>query len=46
MASKAMTAVPRGFLFCAKHTPVNPAEDSEDPLFADAGPGGAEFVFG
>jgi hypothetical protein len=46
MASKAMTAVPRGFLFCAKHTPVNPADDGEDPLFADAGPSRAEFVFG
>jgi hypothetical protein len=46
MASKAMTAVPRGYLFCAKRTPVNPAEDSEDSLFADAGSGGAEFVFG
>ena len=48
MASKALTAVPRGFLFCASHKPIETLDDSdgEDHLFAKPHPGRQEFLLG
>jgi hypothetical protein len=46
MASRAMTGVPRGFLFCANYMPVDPAEDSDEPSDADVLGRRGEFVFG
>jgi hypothetical protein len=45
MASKALTAVPRGFLFCAKYWQMTGVED-EDPDFAALNSPHTEFVFG
>jgi AAA domain len=44
MASKALTAVPRGFLFCAKYTPKASAEGKDDP--GEPPPPRNEFVLG
>ena len=48
MASKALTAVPRGFLFCASHKPIETLDDSdgEDHLFAEPPSGRQEFLLG
>ena len=48
MASKALTAVPRGFLFCASHKPIEALDDSdgEDHLLAKSQSGWQEFLLG
>lgn len=48
MASKALTAVPRGFLFCASHKPIEALDDSdgEDHLLAESQSGRQEFLLG
>jgi energy-coupling factor transporter ATP-binding protein EcfA2 len=48
MASKALTAVPRGFLFCANHKPIETLDDSdgEDHLLAEPQSGPQEFLLG
>jgi AAA domain len=44
MGSRALTGVPRAFLFCAKYTPAEQGEGEPDP--ADVLNRGPEFVFG
>jgi hypothetical protein len=48
MASKALTAVPRGILFCASHKPIEmlDSSDGKDPHFAEPHPGRQEFLLG
>jgi energy-coupling factor transporter ATP-binding protein EcfA2 len=48
MASRALTGVPRGFLFCANHTPIETLHDmdGEEHLFAEPRAGRQEFLFG
>jgi hypothetical protein len=48
MASKTLTAVPRGFLFCASHKPIEALDDSdeEDHLFAEPHSRRQEFLLG
>ena len=48
MASKALTAVPRGFLFCASHKPIETLDDNdeEDHLLAKSPSGRHEFLLG
>ena len=48
MASRALTSVPRGFLFCAYYKPIEMLDpnDGEDPYFAELHPGRQEFLFG
>ena len=44
MASKAMIAVPRGVLFCAKYTPEQGS--TSDVPWTDVTPGRSQFIFG
>ena len=48
MASRTLTGLPRGFLFCANHTPIETLDDSdrEEHLLAEPRTGRQEFLFG